>query len=119
MGNNKPRGYSSIHRWLDYYFGTPRVCDNPFGDCRAKKGCWYDWAVVKGKKYEKERGNFMRLCRSCHRRYDLTEDKKQEAVKNLWWKKGGKNPGKPNVQNLWWQKDMIKTRELKLNSKKK
>jgi hypothetical protein len=66
------------------------------------KGCegksiWFDWAKKEGKKYERNRDNFLRLCRSCHRRYDLTPEKRKKAIKNLWWKS---SPTAPNTKGI-------------------
>ena len=53
---------------------------------------------------ERKRENFLRLCRSCHRRYDLTEEKSKKAQENLWWVRGIKRPGVSNFKKgnqLW------------------
>lgn len=55
-------------------------------------------ALKRNLKYERNRNNFLRLCRSCHRRYDLTKDKLKQAIQNLWWKRGIKNPGKGKIK---------------------
>lgn len=58
-------GVGSIHSWLRRIFGTPKLCEF----CKdTKEFC--DWALLKDKKYERKRENFMRLCRSCHMKYD-------------------------------------------------
>ena len=70
-------GYVGIHTWLSKTYGKPDRCENP--DCvyprqGAKK--WLEkpykieWALIKGIKIERKRENFMRLCTSCHRKYD-------------------------------------------------
>ena len=69
-----------IHDWMDVNYGQPKVCEGK--DCR-KNSTHYDWAVVHGKPYDRKRENFLRLCRSCHRRYDMTPEKKLQAVRNL------------------------------------
>lgn len=71
--------YESVHRWLHYNFGKADKCEN--------KGCVYPrenlahviltapkkftWALLHRKKYEKVRSNFIMLCMSCHKRYDI------------------------------------------------
>ena len=75
-------GKSQVHRWLDVHYGRPKTCEGT--DCRGT-ATWYDWALKTGMDYERKRENFLRLCRSCHRRYDLTEPKREQAIKNLWW----------------------------------
>lgn len=84
-------GKSQVHKWLDVNYGKPFRCENKKCEHRS---IWFDWALKTGKQYERNRDNFLRLCRSCHRRYDLTPEKKKQAMKNLWWKKGVENPGR-------------------------
>jgi hypothetical protein len=71
---------NTVHHWLNVNYGKPKTCEGV--DCRGT-ATWYDWALITGKQYERKRENFMRLCRSCHRRYDLTPEKKLQAIKNL------------------------------------
>lgn len=59
--------YHTIHAWLRKHFGKPSYCEGE--DCR-KKSTEYQWALKRGFKYERKRENFIRLCRSCHSRYD-------------------------------------------------
>ncbi len=72
-------GYNAVHIWLRYHFGSANKCENK--DCiyprknnarswvRAPKR--FDWALKKGFKYEHIRDNFIQLCPSCHKRYDM------------------------------------------------
>lgn len=62
--------YDEIHYWLKHNYGKATRCEDE--NCSGKNKR-YEWAKVRGKKYAKKRGNFIQLCRSCHRRYDLTE----------------------------------------------
>ena len=69
-------GYIGIHLWLHKYFGNPQFCEI----CKLKgskvNNRWnIDWALIKDKQYERKRENFWGLCRSCHSKYDLTEEK--------------------------------------------
>lgn len=82
----------SIHGWMRHHYGSPKVCESP--DCLGKSK-WFDWCKRSDKPYARNRDNFLRMCRICHRKYDLTPEKKAKALENLWWKKGIKNPGKP------------------------
>lgn len=88
-------GKKAVHDWLQTHYGKPQVCE--MKNCEHKSK-FFDWALKTGYIYERKRNNFMRLCRSCHRRYDLTEEKKKQAIKNLWWVRGIKCPGKPNFK---------------------
>lgn len=75
-------GKSNVHKWLsNNYREELKICEGT--NCR-KNSDWYDWALKKGCVYDKKRENFVRLCRSCHRRYDLTPEKVRKAISNLW-----------------------------------
>ena len=63
--------YNHIHHWLNKKFGKADKCENK--KCN-KKSKVYQWALKKKCKYKKKRGNFKQLCRSCHAKYDLTEE---------------------------------------------
>lgn len=59
--------YESVHSWLRYHYGSPAICEAT--DC-LKISTRYDWALKKGKEYDRSRDNFLRLCRKCHSIYD-------------------------------------------------
>lgn len=59
-------GYGAIHHWLRVNFKNEK-CENP--NC-SRKSKTLDWCLKKGKRYERRRENFIRLCRSCHCKYD-------------------------------------------------
>ncbi len=60
-------GYGAIHVWLKVTFGKANKCENTECPNRSKI---YDWALLKGKEYERKRENFIQLCRGCHIVYD-------------------------------------------------
>lgn len=60
--------YGIVHYWLRTNFGNPKSCEICKTTNENKK---YDWALLKGKKYERVESNFIRLCRKCHVRYDF------------------------------------------------
>lgn len=88
----------SMHKYLDYHYGKPTVCEHCKKEYIGKSKM--DWALKKDRTYSRNKKDYFRLCRSCHRKYDLTEEKKKKAIENLWWMRGIKNPGKLNVKNL-------------------
>lgn len=71
VGENNPNwkgdeaGYFSIHSWLNVHFGKPRICEH----CGNKKAKRYEWANIS-KSYKRERTDWLRLCTSCHHKYD-------------------------------------------------
>ncbi len=83
---------SSIHSWIGSRYGNPKKCEGE--DCRGVSQI-FEWCLIGGMEYERNRDNFIRLCRSCHRRYDLDTKKQKLATENLWWKRGISNPGSP------------------------
>lgn len=58
--------YSGIHVWLRKTYGKPLFCEHCLRIDKKK----YEWARITGKNYERKRENFIRLCRSCHLKYD-------------------------------------------------
>jgi len=64
---------SSKHQWLVKHF-IKEKCEH-CGENKKPR----DWALIKGKKYDHNRENFMSLCRSCHLKYDYTEERKIKA----------------------------------------
>lgn len=64
--------YSAIHAWLNKHIGKPNFCEH-CGNQNAKK---YDWANIS-KLYKRDRIDWLRLCRSCHIKYD-------ESRKKMW-----------------------------------
>ena len=82
MRSNKP-SYAAIHNHIRRKFGNYRICDN----CKTTKAKWYDWAN-KSHKYKNDRRDWMRLCRSCHLKYDMTKELKGRISKGVsrYWK---------------------------------
>ncbi len=68
--NGEP-GYSAVHQWLIKSFGKADVCDSRLIGLRCRKiSSVFEWALIKGCKYQKKSENFIELCKSCHHRYD-------------------------------------------------
>ena len=64
--------YSVVHKWLVRMYGSASMCENK--QCSGQSGR-YNWAIKKGKKYEKKKVNFIQLCVPCHREYDKEKHK--------------------------------------------
>ena len=60
--------YNSLHWWLRREFGSATKCEHP--NC-SRQSPFFQWALLKGKEYERKRENFWQLCRGCHFKYDL------------------------------------------------
>jgi hypothetical protein len=63
MWKTKLINYNSIHSWILNNYKKSR-CQK----CSSKKNL--DFALKKGKKYQRIRKNFLVLCRKCHWEYD-------------------------------------------------
>lgn len=58
-------GYVGLHNWVRKWKGTPSLCEN-CGTTEAKK---FEWANVDHK-YNRILEDYIRMCTSCHRKYD-------------------------------------------------
>jgi hypothetical protein len=68
---------AAIHRWLNNWYGRAYKCESAKHDYDkpVKK---FDYALIHGKPYAKERKNFKMLCRSCHLKYDFTDERRKK-----------------------------------------
>lgn len=73
------------HHYLRYHYGRPTFCSNE--KCEGKSKI-FEWCKKIGRRYTRNPNDYLWLCRSCHRRYDLTPTKRRLAIKNLTWSKG-------------------------------
>lgn len=71
--------YAAVHYWLKKKYGKSDKCEAP--DCTGKSKN-YTWAKLHDKEYDFERANFIKLCSSCHGKYDHTEKSKVLSRKN-------------------------------------
>lgn len=78
MKHNKE--YFRIHNWLIYWHGRATKCENE--ECTFKNPKRFEWALKKGFKYERNPNNFIKLCCSCHRKYDFTEETRMRMSKS-------------------------------------
>lgn len=58
-------GYSAKHMWMSKKAGQPRYCEH----CKRTNKKKYEWAN-KDHKYRRKITDYLRLCTSCHRKYD-------------------------------------------------
>ena len=71
--------YFRIHNWLSYHYGKASKCENT--DCKNIKPKRFEWALIKGKQHSRNIENYIQLCPSCHRKYDITEERKSDFSK--------------------------------------
>ncbi len=74
-------GYVAFHSWLKKYYGKPNKCENL--SCTFKKPKRYEYALREGCKHNHKRENYIMLCTSCHRKYDMTPELKERLTKQL------------------------------------
>lgn len=66
-------GYGALHDWVRKELGSPKSCEH----CKSPSAKKYEWANIS-KKYKRDLADWIRLCSSCHRKFD-GHDKKMIA----------------------------------------
>lgn len=66
MWKGDEAGYSAIHKWVIVRLGKPLRCDI----CGINNKKSYDWASLSHK-YLRDLSDWIRVCRRCHRKYDM------------------------------------------------
>lgn len=59
--------YSTIHGWVSRNWGKAAHCESR--TCKGKSS-YFEWANLNGA-YRRIRKEWARMCRPCHRRYDI------------------------------------------------
>ena len=72
--------YTGLHNWIVSQYGKAYRCESQ--SCRGVSK-QFDWCLKKGAEYSRERTVWIQLCRSCHIKYDMTEERKSKIIKNL------------------------------------
>lgn len=69
--------YAGLHMWVRRHFGSPMVCEH----CGLVAKTKYNihWANTDHK-YTREREKWIRLCVSCHRKYDYAMSSNYKSV---------------------------------------
>lgn len=63
--------YTTVHWQFRKKYGSADRCENK--DCLHDSKKKFEWAKLRGFKYELKRENFVMLCCKCHRNYDRNE----------------------------------------------
>jgi hypothetical protein len=71
--------YSAVHTWLIKNYGKADLCEEK--TCKGKSKN-FEWALIHGKEYTHNRKNFRKLCKSCHRKYDFTNETRELIVQH-------------------------------------
>lgn len=65
-------GYGAKHMWIRKHRGQPHYCEHcKRSDLHDRD---YNWANISGE-YKRDIYDYIRLCISCHRKYDMTPEK--------------------------------------------
>lgn len=59
-------GYGALHAWVKRVLGKPSKCSHCLSSDKKK----YEWANTNGK-YRRNTKDWLRLCVSCHKKYDM------------------------------------------------
>lgn len=95
--------YKNIHQWLSKKYGKADCCQ--WNNCKWSSTL-YEYALKSDKEYDKNRDNFIMLCRSCHRKYDWDnwlQEPQRKIFRESWvinWKNNGKVMCKFNMENV-------------------
>ena len=68
--------YNKMHGYLKYHHGSASKCESK--TCSGKSTN-YTYALKKGRTYSYKRADYKQLCRSCHTKYDHTEEGSERA----------------------------------------
>ena len=76
----KDIGYFGLHTWFQRKYGKANCCENRENNILnfkcSERSTKYDWALIRGKRYERKRESFIMLCHSCHLKYDEINKKR-------------------------------------------
>lgn len=70
-------GYGALHTWVSKTLGAPKSCNH----CGTTNGR-FEWAN-KSHEYKRDSDDWIRLCYSCHDKYDNTRTKQWETMRRL------------------------------------
>lgn len=62
--------YRALHYQLRKKHGKAYMCSNP--DCTHKNPKRFEWALRKGREYSDNPLDYIQMCCSCHRKYDIS-----------------------------------------------
>lgn len=67
--------YSAAHKWMTNNFGKPDKCFNCNGDKPR-----VEWANIS-REYKRDITDWLKLCSSCHKYFDVNKDKRKMILK--------------------------------------
>ena len=92
---NYTDSYNSIHKWLAYNYGKASKCEQ----CGTKDSTKYEYALLKCKRHQRNRGHYRELCARCHKEYDqIIEKLTEKKYKPVYATKDGKQRYFPSIK---------------------
>lgn len=93
--------YFQYHNRVRTKRGQPQHCERCQTTDPTKS---YDWANLTGK--FDDVSDYIRLCRSCHRRHDRENPIDEATINALafekWWEEGGRHIDPPDIDEVSW-----------------
>lgn len=80
MTKKEKRLYHAIHEYFRKKLGKATHCKN--SKCKAKNPKRFERALIKGKKYSYNIKDYIELCPSCHRHYDMTDQQRENSSRS-------------------------------------
>lgn len=93
----RTNNYFNVHYWLIKKYGKATKCESL--ECKNKSQN-FEWALIRGCDYIKDVSKFIQLCTSCHRLYDMTEEK----IKNQSLSQQKRSKETRNISGLMYNK---------------
>lgn len=72
--------YQALHSYIHNHFGKANHCENDLCEGKSKE---YQWALKPNSTYSRNIKDYFQLCRSCHRKMDMTNKTKEKISKKL------------------------------------
>lgn len=69
-------GVAATHYWIAKNYGKANLCEND----NTHTGKRFEWANIS-REYKRDRNDWKRLCPSCHRKMDFTEEQRLNMSK--------------------------------------
>ena len=69
-------GYIPKHLWIYFWKGKPKICIHCKATYKERKLCWAN----KDHKYRRNLDDYISLCYSCHKKYDLKRSKNKKLI---------------------------------------
>jgi len=67
--------YSALHSYITRKLGTPNKCEH----CSTQNAKKFEWANISGE-YKRDLDDWVRLCTSCHSKYDDKPNKRKRTI---------------------------------------